>query len=477
MKLWVKIIAGVIPGAAVLLLALLLLLRWHRRRHRQLHIISPQSSPNQSLESSSKTKFDGIKNVHLAHKSGSSARNSLRFHHLRHPHHDHDQHHHQQHQVPHQSTNQPFNWDEHPRLVAEATETGWPRFAFSSSSVLRSPSAPLWTLCTSCNVGVPHEAANGSWDIRPESSEFMQTLRLNAGLTKPNVDDPSFSWAITSLPLPGPALAGGSFPQEAYFEITILYLQPRRKALPSNVSKRAINDIETDRAKLIRENSITSFINSPSKDQSSTAEQGRTANLALSLGLTNRASLPTHSMPGTFPGSISFHSDGSVYLDGRKLVFGSEKAGWADVNRVIGCGYEPSRKKVFFTVDSQLAHVIRCSSEAYGFPLYPVMATSADAMILVNMGQAPFKYAPANATRTSNPCFVRLLPGEDAGGEAAGIMDSQELFSVAPVEVEWRDRGRRSRQQQNKSGSKNSTGISDDGVDGESDLFEIALQS
>ncbi|PKU86847.1 hypothetical protein MA16_Dca027927 [Dendrobium catenatum] len=62
-------------------------------------------------------------------------------------------------------------------------------------------------------------------------------------------------------------------------------------------------------------------------------------------------------LPGTFPRSIGFHFDGSVYLDGRKLE--SEKEEWADVNRVIGCGFAPRKKNVLFTVDSQVVHVLR----------------------------------------------------------------------------------------------------------------------
>lgn len=180
-------------------------------------------------------------------------------------------------------------------------------------------------------------------------------------------------------------------------------------------------------------------------------------------------------MPGTFPGSIGFHSDGSVYLDGKKLVFESEKAEWADVNRVIGCGFAPRKKKVFFTVDSQLVHVIRCSSEVYSSPLYPVLAADADAMILVNLGQAPFKYAPTNATRTQNPCFLRLSSGRRP---PAGSIDSRELFSVTRMEADWSEHGKRSKNQNNyySSSSKKSNGYLDDGLEAESDLFEISLQ-
>lgn len=185
--------------------------------------------------------------------------------------------------------------------------------------------------------------------------------------------------------------------------------------------------------------------------------------------------MSNQSMPGTFLGSIGFHSDGSVYLDGRKLVFESEKAEWADVNRVIGCGFAPRKKKVFFTVDSQLVHAIRCSSDAYSSPLYPVLAADADAMILVNLGQAPFKYAPANVTRVQNPCFLRLPSGVRP---PAGSIHSGELFPVYRIEADETEHGKKSKNQNNyySSSSKKSNGYLDDGLEAESDLFEISLQ-
>ncbi|KAG0479507.1 hypothetical protein HPP92_010145 [Vanilla planifolia] len=415
MKLWIKVIAGTIPAAAALLFAFLLLFRWHRRRHRQLLLVSPHSS-NQSSEQSS---FDGITSIRLSDKPSGNSRKSLRFHHLRHP------------STP-QSPHGQFNWEEHPRLVAEFLEIGRPRFSVADG-------------------GAPCETADGFWEIHTDSSELMQTVRLAPGPTNAGDESPSYSWAKTSLPLPGPDLKGGSFPQEAYFEITVLNLLPGNDLLAK--------DGESDRAKLIRKNS-------PSQDRNSAAGQRGISDVTLSLGLTNRASLACQSMPGTYPGSIGFNSDGSVFLDGRKLVFESEKAGWANVNQTIGCGYDPNTKKVFFTVDANLAHVIRCSSEAYGFPLFPVLATNANATLLVNMGQAPFKYAAANAIRSPNQSFLRQLPGEVGVGETTGVIEGGE----------WRASGRRSREQQRKSGSKRSTAFSDD-IDAESDLFEIALSS
>ncbi|PKA65836.1 hypothetical protein AXF42_Ash017361 [Apostasia shenzhenica] len=459
MNLWIKIIAGAIPGAAFLLLTLLFL-QWRRHRQRRQHLVNPQAGI-QFSETAAKSKLDtlhaGIAKLHLS-------RNSLRFHHL---------HHTMQPSPPGQvlaapaAAVSPFNWDDHPQLIAEAVEKGWPRFAFSAS-VPRAPSAPPWGLCLSCDGGAPQESPDSRWEVPAESAEFMQTVRLNPG-PKKTADDPSFSYVRTSLPLPGPTIAGGPFPQEAYFEITILCLQPCK--LPPATSSKRVKDRESDRAKLIRENSTNGTaapiagVSCSSREPNPTAEGGNySGSPAITLGLT-RSSSASQSMPGTYPGSIGFSSDGSVTLEGRKLVFESEKAKWAGVSRVIGCGFEPTKKKVFFTVDSQLAHVIRSCSEEFSRPLFPVMAAAnADVVVMVNMGQAPFKYAPANATRTSNPCFLRQVSVEATG---VGLVDSRELFTVPRFEAEGRSK-------QHTSCSSKKSNL-DDGIDAESDLFEIPL--
>ncbi|GKV48282.1 hypothetical protein SLEP1_g55104 [Rubroshorea leprosula] len=86
------------------------------------------------------------------------------------------------------------------------------------------------------------------------------------------------------------------------------------------------------------------------------------------VGLTVGAPLPLK-LPGSYPWSIGFNSDGFVYLDGIKLVFGSEKENWGKSEKVIGCGSNPRQKKVFFPVDSQLVHVINCKTKEFGTPL------------------------------------------------------------------------------------------------------------
>ncbi|XP_020578593.1 uncharacterized protein LOC110023485 [Phalaenopsis equestris] len=455
MKLWAKIISGAIPSFFILALFLLL---YRRRWRRQQLLISPQASIHFS-EPAPKYKFDSfnsnINKLILPHKSGTSARNSLRFHHLDSP-------------FPPPETT--FRWENHPRLIAVAVENGWQSFAFSNT-IPRSPSsAALWALCVTCDGGTQPKSPGISWELPAGSSELMQAVRLNPP-QKNNADEPSFSWVRTGLPLPGPALGGGSFPQEAYFEITIVFLKQ-----PVLTTRKSMKNRESDRAKLIRDNSMGA--RSVSSNSNFAAEEGISVGIgAIALGLTSSIALPIKFMPGTYPGSIGFHSNGSLFLDERKLVFESETAEWAAVNKVIGCGFAPSKNRVFFTVDSQVAHVIRCNSEAYSSPLFPFLAANVETKLLVNLGQAPFKYTPANAARTTNPCFFRPLTGEEAGDLKIGsVVNSQELFSVARIETESIGHGGRRKNQNSSMSCKKSSGSSEDVLDGESDLFEIVLQ-
>ncbi|KAK8967876.1 hypothetical protein KSP40_PGU017061 [Platanthera guangdongensis] len=454
MKLWIKIIAGVIPAAAAGLLLICILIS-RRRRRRQRQLISPQTITD-FANTTAKSKFDNehttsINKINLSYKSGINTRSSLRFHHLNHKT--------SSSRWPQLPAAAPFKWDDHPHLIADATENGWQSFVFSNPvSDRQQLSSLLWPLCGPCS---PVTGSN----FPAGSSDFMQSVRLNPSPNKPAHDLSSFSCIRTNLPLPGPALGagGGSFPQEAYFEITVVFIQQH----PISSAGNRYMDRYSDRSKLVGENPNISLISEAQKSNFASAE-GRSVNLAAALGLTNRASLSSPSMPGTYPGSIGFFSDGSLHLDGRMLVSESEKAEWAAVNRVIGCGFDPRKKKVFFTVGSQLSHVMRCSSEEYSSPLFPVLAANVELSVVVNLGQAPFKYAPANVSRTPNPCFLRLLAGEEGGEHTVGSVDSRELFSVARMETVGAGHGHER--------SKMNNGSFDDLVDAESDLFEISLQ-
>ncbi|XP_021726811.1 uncharacterized protein LOC110693937 [Chenopodium quinoa] len=118
-----------------------------------------------------------------------------------------------------------------------------------------------------------------------------------------------------------------------------------------------------------------------------------------------------------------------------KLVFESEKEDWAKTGKVIGCGFDPRKKEVYFTADSELVHLIHCKSEDFGRPLYPVMATNIGITMLVNLGQSSFNYLPANAHRTPNPCFIG--PVVNSSATTLGYEDSKELFSMGRIDAEW----------------------------------------
>lgn len=138
---------------------------------------------------------------------------------------------------------------------------------------------------------------------------------------------------------------------------------------------------------------------------------------------------------------------------------------------MIGCGFDPRQKKVFFTVDSELVHVINCKSEEFETPLYPTIAANIDVLILVNFGQSAFTYAPANAQRTSNPCFIGPLVNPPAA--ALGYEDSKELFSMGRIDSQWLNRS--STKGGHNTGANNRTEEFDE--ESEADLFEIVLES
>lgn len=122
-------------------------------------------------------------------------------------------------------------------------------------------------------------------------------------------------------------------------------------------------------------------------------------------------------------------------LSGIKLVFESEEEEWGRKDNVIGCGFDPKQKKVFFTLDSKMVRVVHCKSEEFGSPLYPILAANTHTTVLVNMGQSEFKYEPANAQRTANPCFIHP-PRDYSLGDDMGYEDSRDLFSMT-FDSQW----------------------------------------
>jgi len=124
---------------------------------------------------------------------------------------------------------------------------------------------------------------------------------------------------------------------------------------------------------------------------------------------------------------------------------------------------------------------VSCNAEAFSSPLYPVLASSFDVMALVNLGQGKFRYAPANARRTANPCFVRAASAvDDARGGSGGSMgldfdDSGELFSMGRVDSGWLETAKVSRSRKESIGGSGAASVVGD-PEAESDLFEIPLR-
>lgn len=228
-------------------------------------------------------------------------------------------------------TNPPlFNWADHPSLVADAVENGWSRFAFTtfmSSPSLKSPRS----LLGACAAG---DQRNGiisveiGWEVIEGPSDYMQKVRLNPGLKKiitaVNSSMGALSLIRTALPLPGPRFGNSLFPQEAYFEITILPGNGEKHDLDDDKENIKGRSSESERIKLIDEDfnakinpdSLTRVASSQKRNKIYEVKQGsENEGILLSVGLTGEPPLAVK-FPGTFPGSVGFNSTGSVYLDG-----------------------------------------------------------------------------------------------------------------------------------------------------------------
>lgn len=245
-----------------------------------------------------------------------------------------------------------FNWSDNPSLVTDAVENGWSRFAFTtytSSPSIRSARSLLGVCGTGGDQTIDTEV-DISWEVCQGSADFMQKIRLNSGLKKINSTtnyDSSVSVIKTALPLPGPLLGNSSsFPQEAYFEITVLSCGGGEDDYEFVKEE---GKVEGDKIKLIQEG-FNAKANSESLVHVSSCSsygfgQGNSNNnnslkveelkiiikedekrgnedgvVMLSVGLTGGGSLPLK-IPGGYPGSVGFNSNGSVFLDGMYVLF------------------------------------------------------------------------------------------------------------------------------------------------------------
>ncbi|CAN6279192.1 unnamed protein product [Urochloa humidicola] len=520
-KLWLRLLLAFgLPVAALVAVAFL---AYQRRRSR------PRNAPPElpvdgpaAAAAAEPTASPGLSKLNMRY-SAASGRVGLRFQQLHQHQHQHN------HRVDARHRAGPggggaFQWADHPRLVTEAAENGWAQFVFAVAPPLRSnksaSSSPLWGTCPVCDAGTASRdmAEAAAWELPTGSSERMQAVRLNpataaaaaassrkqwlpGGIPSPlrgggdtdaagnNNPGGALCVARMSLPLPGPPLAGAPFPQEAYFEITIIYLNTKRPEWSASRASRRGRDGagESDRTKLIsfapdaaKDGPVVQESRAAGKDDQQLDSKQRHLQV-MSLGLAAASAAPARpAMAGAYASSIGFHSNGAVYLDGMKLVYESEKSSWAGVDKVVGCGFEPAKRKVFFTVDGQLVHAVSCNAEAFASPLYPVLASGFDVMALVNLGQGKFRYAPANARRTANPCFVRAASsaagGDARGGGSMGLEfdDSGELFSMGRVDSGWLEAMRLTKSRKDSVAGSGAASVGD--PEAESDLFEISLR-
>ncbi|KAF8775701.1 hypothetical protein HU200_004320 [Digitaria exilis] len=332
-----------------------------------------------------------------------------------------------------------FQWGRAPRLVTEAAENGWAQFVFlrrAAAADKSNSSSPLWHLPDLRRRDEPRHGRRGRVGLPTGSSERMQAVRLNpssaaarrASSTKKRLPSPlrgdtdagnnnpnpnALCIARMSLPLPGPPLAGAPFRAGGILGDHDHLPEHETSRVVSFEGEQAWKDgstSESDRVKLI------SFAPDAAKDRSSkrTEPQSRREqrHLVMSLGSPSRPPLRRgRRSPGRTASSIGFHSNGAVYLDG------TDEAGVRNRRSPRGpaCGQgggvraSSRRAEVFFTVDGQLVPTpVSCNAEASPSPLYRCLASSFDVMALGHpLGQGKFRYAPANARRTANPCFVR----------------------------------------------------------------------
>ncbi|KAJ7554683.1 hypothetical protein O6H91_05G004200 [Diphasiastrum complanatum] len=364
----------------------------------------------------------------------------------------------------------PFHWANHPALMADALERGWTAFALSSTSFPSSGASPkLWNTYTKAahNKGSVPEI---TWEIGP-ATELMQLIRFNPGLSS---TDAPVQILHSALPVPGPAFGARSFPQEAYFEIVILAEGSEHRASfsydyaendevtlipkpsPSLIhSTSGSEDIaghcldgfegkgKLESGRLLRLKSFIENRGAPivggnqlggSKPQLNLdAVKGNEAHV-MAIGLTIEAPQPL-SLPGTYWGSVGFHSDGQIFLNGYLHIEKSNQSKripWAAVSNTLGCGFNPRTNKVFFTLNGEHVGDLICSKGEFEQPLHVSIGSNYDATVMVNFGQGPFVYTPANSQRTPIPGSQPTPSRSIESGQ--GYDDSGDLFSMGTVD-------------------------------------------
>ncbi|GLJ29942.1 hypothetical protein SUGI_0591960 [Cryptomeria japonica] len=296
-----------------------------------------------------------------------------------------------------------FRWDHHPSLVAEILEHGWTTFAFTYNYFNREKNKHSPLSCGLCR-GAESEPEI-SWE--PVSgSNLMQKIRLN-----PACASSEFVSLHTALPLPGPALGSLGFPQESYFEITIISEGSAddkvfynsmgfEDGVDDDDGVNLLHLVNSDPKIAPGEGLRLSDVAGSNKNVSAGQRKGKERVIAVGQGASGSCAC---TMPGLDLGSVGFYSTGAVLLNGQRPAGSEEEMHkWGNVGSVIGCGFEPARS-----------------------PLYPTIAANYDVTVLVNFGQRSFCYEDANSRRVTDPSSLNCLE------------DSREFFSIERIDPLW----------------------------------------
>ncbi|KAH9297271.1 hypothetical protein KI387_028953 [Taxus chinensis] len=362
---------------------------------------------------------------------------------------------------------QGFSWRDHPSLIAEIVEHGWVTFGFTKTYTPSSP-GNFWGIYSrfSNRGGVEAEI---TWEME-SGADYLQKIRLHPGLpTKKNMNVllPVQSMQA-ALPLPGPSFGELSFPQEAYFEITILAENGvHSESFEENDVSKLISQPFSSDKHLQHMSSVMTPTNvsvdlesnykvvgvgkkSPRSSYKDTHSQFTSLDptdspkvLSLGLAVGGRA---LYRLPGCEPGSVGFHSTGFVFLNGmvhlddnqEQHKSASKKRAWGDLNTVIGCGFDPANKRVFYTLNGEQVYSLICNGDEFHHPLYPTIAANYDVTVLVNYGQKQFECLHANDQRVANPCFRKPPQTSSLQLVSRSVNeDSGEFFSMGRIDAQW----------------------------------------
>ncbi|GLJ43308.1 hypothetical protein SUGI_0899370 [Cryptomeria japonica] len=400
-----------------------------------------------------------------------------------------------------------FEWTKNPSLISEVVEYGWITFGFTKTFANSSP-GNMYGIYNrfSHGDGVEPEI---SWEMG-QGVDYMQKIRLNPGL--PSKKDTNVLLPVQSvqsaLPLPGPPLGALSFPQEAYFEITILAENGEYVgSLGSSRRYREDEDIQLipqsvnseDHFQHTNSEKTPTNFNGSYKGRVAAKKNSRGNSKGLDIGYMDTLfqlnsmdpeSIPKvislglavggtalYRLPGCERGSVGFHSTGFVFLNGAAYLGNEQdqhkpaftKRVWDAVNTVIGCGYDPVKKRVLYTLNGDQVYSLICNSDVFSHPLYPTIAANYDVTVLANFGQSQFEYLPANEQRVADPCFKRSrLNSPVKLSVLSHNEDSGDLFSMR-MDSPWIGNVEYSNSQDLQLKHLPS--------DGESDLFEISLDN